>query len=46
MAAVSWDPAARAMPLIAETLALTALFYLIGIGFGWVFFRPRRVGFL
>jgi hypothetical protein len=46
VAAVSWDPAARAIPLLAETLALTALFYLIGVGFGWVFFRPRRVGFL
>jgi len=46
VAAVSWDPAARAVPLIAETLALTAFFYLIGLGVGWVFFRPRRQGFL
>jgi hypothetical protein len=46
VSAVSWDPAARATPLLAETLAFTALFYLIGVGLGWVFFRPRRVGFL
>jgi hypothetical protein len=43
---VSWDPARRGIPLLAETLALVALAYLIGVGFGWVLFRPRRVGFL
>jgi hypothetical protein len=26
------------MPLLVETLALAALFYLIGVGLAWVFF--------
>jgi len=46
VAAVSWDGATRGMPLLAEILVLTALAYLIGVGLGWVFFRPKRVGFL
>lgn len=46
VSAVSWDANHRGVPLLAETLAFTALFYLIGVGLGWVFFRPRRVGFL
>lgn len=46
VAAISWDGAARGLPLLAEFLLLTALAYLIGIGLGKVFFRPKRVGFL
>ena len=30
------------MPLLAETLALAALFYLIGVALGWLFYgRPK-----
>jgi len=43
---VRWGAAGGGIPLLAETLALVALCYLIGVGFGWVFFRPRREGFL
>ena len=34
------------MPLLIETLLLVAIAYLIGVGIGWVIFRPRREGFL
>lgn len=34
------------MPLLVETLILTALAYLIGVGLGWLFFRPKRETFL
>ena len=34
------------MPLILETWILVALAYLIGVGLGWVFFRPKRETFL
>ena len=35
------------MPLLAETLILTALAYLIGVGIGWLFFgRPKKTSFL
>jgi hypothetical protein len=30
------------MPLLAETLALAALFYLIGVGLGWLFYGRRK----
>lgn len=43
---VRWEEEGFAIPLLAETLLLTALAFLIGVGLGWVFFRPRRVGFL
>ena len=42
---ISWDTRGG-VPLLAETLFLAFLAYLIGVGLGWVFFRPRRVGFL
>jgi hypothetical protein len=34
------------MPLFAETELLVLLFYLIGVGIGWLIFRPRRETFL
>jgi len=34
------------MPLLAETELLVAAFFLIGLGLGWLFFRPRRGGYL
>lgn len=35
------------MPLLAETLILTALAYLIGIGLGWLLFgRAKKTSFL
>ena len=34
------------MPLILETELLVAIAYLIGVGIGWVIFRPRRETFL
>ena len=34
------------MPLLAETLALAAGAYLVGVGIGWVIFRPKRTGYL
>jgi len=35
------------VPLLAEWLGLAALVWLIGLGLGWVFFRPRkREGYL
>jgi hypothetical protein len=35
------------MPLLAETLILVAVFYLIGVGFGWLLFgRRKRSSFL
>jgi hypothetical protein len=46
VSAISWDQAGRPVPLIAETLLLVALTYLIGVGFGWLFSRPKRETFL
>jgi hypothetical protein len=46
---VRWDdePAAGGLPLLVETLILSALAYLIGFGLGWLFFgRRRRQSFL
>ena len=36
------------LPLVAEWLGLALLFWLIGLGIGWLFFRPRpqRTGYL
>ena len=34
------------MPLIVETELLVAAAYLIGIGIGWLLFRPKRESFL
>ena len=34
------------MPLLAETLLLAAAAYLVGLGLGWLLFRPKRQGFL
>ena len=39
---VSWEREGRVVPLIAETLGLTALAWLVGLGLGWLIFRPRR----
>lgn len=42
MAGLRWEPRGRVVPLLAETLGLTALAWLIGLGLGWLIFRPRR----
>ena len=34
------------MPLIVETLLLVVPAFLIGVGIGWLIFRPRRETFL
>jgi len=34
------------MPLLVETLALAAAAFLIGLGLGKLFFRPKRTSFL
>jgi hypothetical protein len=34
------------MPLIAETLIFTAIFYAIGVGIGWLLFRPKKTTYL
>jgi len=34
------------VPLIVETLLLVVAAYLVGIGIGWLIFRPKREGFL
>ena len=46
VAGVRWAEEGFAIPLLAETLVLTLLAYLVGVGLGWVFFRPRRETFL
>lgn len=46
VAAVRWDASGGGIPLLVETLAFVALAYLIGVGLGWVFFRPARESFL
>jgi hypothetical protein len=39
-------PDRRTLPLLLETMLLAALFYLIGLGLGWLLWgRPRREGF-
>lgn len=40
------DARRRVIPLLAETSALAALAYLIGLGLGWLLWgRPRREGY-
>jgi len=35
------------MPLVAETLILTAIAYAIGVGIGWLLFgRPKKTSYL
>jgi hypothetical protein len=34
------------MPLFTETELLVVIAYLVGIGIGWLFFRPKRETFL
>lgn len=35
------------IPLIIETLVLTASFYLAGVGIGWLLFgRPKKTSYL
>lgn len=34
------------MPLLIETEILVVAAYLLGLGLGWVFFRPKRETFL
>jgi hypothetical protein len=34
------------MPLIAETLILTAIFYAIGVGIGWLIFGRAKKTYL
>lgn len=43
---VRWDSGGGGMPLLAELLGMAALAYLIGVGIGWLVFRPRHEGFL
>jgi len=38
-----WEPTGRVMPLLGELLIMFALAYGVGVGIGWLFFRPRRV---
>jgi hypothetical protein len=38
----SWEREGRVVPLIAELLGVTALAWLIGLGLGWLLFRPRH----
>ncbi len=43
---VRWEEGRR-MPLLAETLILVGLAWLVGLGLGWLFFgRPKREGYL
>lgn len=35
-----------ALPLLVETWILVGIAFLIGLGLGWLIFRPRREGFL
>jgi hypothetical protein len=45
---VRWsdEPRSRIVPLLAETMILAALAYLIGLGLGWLLWgRRRRQGF-
>jgi len=47
--AVRWadaGPGRFAPPLLAETQGLALIAWLIGIGIGWLAFRPRREGYL
>jgi len=50
MGGVHWvdEDGGAAVPLIAEMLGLSALAWLIGLGLGWLLFRPRpkRTGYL
>ena len=46
VAAVRWDRGGGGTPLIVELLGLAALAYLLGVGIGWFFFRPRHEGYL
>lgn len=34
------------MPLLLETELLVAIAYTIGVGIGWLIFRPKRETFL
>jgi hypothetical protein len=35
------------MPLVVETLILVAIFYVIGVGIGWLFFgRAKKTTYL
>jgi hypothetical protein len=43
---ISWDEDGTAVPLLAETLLLVALAFVIGVGLGWVLARPKRETFL
>jgi hypothetical protein len=43
---MSWDRPGSSVPLLAETLLLVALAYLIGVGIGWLVSRPKRETFL
>jgi hypothetical protein len=49
VAAVRWtdeNSSPGGTPLLLETLALAAVAFLIGLGLGKVFFRPKRTSFL
>ena len=42
MSGLRWEPSGRVVPLIAETLGIAALAWAIGLGLGWLIFRPKR----
>ena len=49
VAAVRWtdeNSSPGGIPLLAETLPMVALAFLIGLGLGRLFFRPKRTSFL
>lgn len=49
VAAVYWtdeNSSPGGIPLLAETLALVAAAFLVGLGLGKLFFRPKRTSFL
>lgn len=46
VASARWDNGARPIPLVAETLGLAALAYVLGVILGRILFRPKRKSFL
>lgn len=46
VASARWDNGGRPIPLVAETLGLATLAYLIGLVLGKILFRPKRKSFL
>jgi hypothetical protein len=42
MGGVRWTPQGKVMPLLGELMIMFGLVYALGVGLGWLFFRPRR----